>query len=340
MTTNLRTLVCAGAALLAAGTLNAQGAPRPCPGGEADEQGIEVSVAVLAHPTRLAATVDSVLRAQGYTVLGSPAGLGRWHVEPRFTWLAEVADEKWHGAEHPGVQVMASTEARGDSTRLTAAARALCKVPAVDGMPGDAGETVEVLSATMLASGVIEALDSLRAHGVDPTAPVPRTQPEQGSVVAPPEVAGFRMVGRHDYDNPAMGTTVRYGRDDDLYVDIYVYPGVQVTAECDATCAVNTEADGFVRDFPELVRAGHYDALDVTGDERLQPPAGAAWGYGRHLQMKVRRQGRELESHYWLFSMPGFFLKARASYPASRGTRADVQKFVDALPGSVLPSRD
>ncbi len=339
MITHLRTLVCAGAALLAAGTLHAQQAP-PCPNGEADEQGIEVNLTVLAHPTRVAATVDSVLQAQGYTIEDSPAGLGRWEVAPRFTWLPEMTGEEWRGAEHPGVQVTVGTDALGDSTQLSAGARSLCRVPPVEGVPGDLGQMAEMISATMLAAGVMEALDSLRARGGDPTAPVQRAQAPQRSVTAPPQVAGFRMVGRHEYEDPRMGTTVRYGRDDDLYVDIYVYPGVQVNAECDAACAVNTEADGFVSDFPEMVRAGHYERLDVTADEPLQPPAGAPWAYGRHLTMKVRRQGRELESEYWLFSMPGFFLKARASYPPSRRARADVQKFVDELPGSLMPSQD
>lgn len=337
MITHLRTLGCAVAALLLAGSLNAQEPPRSCPNGEADQEGIEVGVAVLAHPTRVAAIVDSVLQAQGYTVEGSPAGLGRWGVQPRFTWLEDM--EGVAGAQHPGVQVTVHTEARGDSTGITAGARALCRVPPVEGMPGEAGQMVEVLSATMLAGGVIEALDSLEARGIDLTAAVPRAQAEQGSATAPPEVAGFRMMGRHDYEDPRMGTTVRYGRGDDLYLDIYVYPGVQVTAECDAACAVNSEADGFVGDFPELIRAGHYETLDVTADERLQPPAGAPWAFGRHLTMKVRRQGRDLESHYWLFSMPGFMLKARSSFPAGERTRREVQAFVDELPGKMVTSR-
>ncbi|HYR07230.1 MAG TPA: hypothetical protein VEQ60_05665 [Longimicrobium sp.] len=332
MITRFRTLLCAGAALLAAGTLNAQGR---CPNGEADQEGINVGVVVLAHPTRLAATVDSVLNAQGYTVEGSPAGLGRWRVEPRFTWLDKVMEEGWHGSEHPGVQVTIATEAHGDSTELSAGARALCKVPPVEGMPGEVGQMVELLSATMLAGSVMEALDSLEAHGTDLTAPVQRAQSEQAVVTAPPQVAGFSMAGRHDYEDPRLGTTVRYSRGE-LIVDIYVYPGVQVDAQCDAACAVNSEVDGFIGDFPELIRAGHYEKLSVSSDEPLQPSPGAPWRYGRHLAMNVRREGRDMESHFWLYSMPGFFLKVRASYPASPAARREVQAFVDELPGKLL----
>lgn len=199
------------------------------------------------------------------------------------------------------------------------------------------------LRILVCAGAALLAAGTLNAQGAA-TAPVPREQPaepDQGAVRIPPEVAGFRMMGRHDYEDPSMGTTVRYGRDDDdLHVDIYVYPGVEVNAACDAVCAVKAEADGFIGDFPGLVRAGHYERLDLTADEPLQPPAGAPWAYGRHLSMSVRRRGQELESQYWVFSMPGFFLKARSSYPASPEARARVQRFADELPGALMPSRD
>lgn len=340
MITHFRNFAAAAAALAAAGTLSAQDAPRPCPNGDADQEGIEVNFAVLAHPTRVAATVDSVLRAQGYTVHDSPAGLGRWHVEPRFTWLPEIASEDWLGDEHPGVQLIVSTDPAGDSTRVYAGARALCNVPEVEGAPDGVGQMLEMASATLLAGGVLEALDTLQARGGDPTAAVERIQEEQGAVTAPPELAGFRLVDRHDYEDPAMGTSVRYGRDqDDLYLDVYVYPGVPVDEGCDPACAVNTEVDGFIGDFPKLVRAGYYEHLDVAADERMQPPAGAPWRYGRQLTMTVRRQGQELESRYWLYAMPGYVVKVRSTYPASPGARADVQAFADALPAGLVTER-
>src|SRR5829696_6739384 len=102
MTNLLRPLFCA-AALLAAGNLAAQ--TPECRHGPDDEKGMSLSVAMLAHPTRVAAALDSLLRVQGYEVSSSPAATGVWSVEPRFTWLAEVKDEDWHGEDHPGVQV-------------------------------------------------------------------------------------------------------------------------------------------------------------------------------------------------------------------------------------------
>jgi hypothetical protein len=325
MTTVLRTFACA-AALFAAGTLSAQ--TPGCRHGEADDDGIVVSVSLLAHPTRVAATLDSLLRVQGYSVGGSPEALGRWNVQPRFTWSPEVEEEDWHGEEHPGVQVSVETEARGDSTGIEVGARTLCKVPPVKGGPEDMGTMVELLSATMIVAGLTEALDSLRAGGVDPVTPVSR---ERETVQAPEAVGKFRMVGRQDYPDPRLGTTVRYARDDGRYVDIYVYPGVRVDSACDAACAVDSEADGFVAGIPELVRAGRYEQMETAGDERLQPGTGARWAYGRHLRFKVRLEGEARDSHYYLYSFPGFFLKVRATFPPSADTLRDVTAFVDEL---------
>ncbi|WP_420128902.1 hypothetical protein [Longimicrobium sp.] len=325
MISRLRSLLCA-AALLTAGHLSAQ--TPGCRHGEADDSGMAVSVAVLAHPTRVAATLDSLLQVQGYAIGGSPEGLGRWNVQPRFTWLREVEEEDWHGDEHPGVQLSVETEARGDSTAVEVGARVLCKVPPAKGGPDDIGTMVELLSASMLATGLPEALDSLRAAGVDPLTPVAR---ERETVHAPEAVGKFRMVGRQDYPDPRLGSNVRYARDDGRYVDIYVYPGMRVDSACDAACAVNTEADGFVAGFPELVRAGHFEEATVVRDERPQPGAGAPWAYGRHLTLKMRREGQVVDSHYYLYAFPGFLLKVRATFPPSSDTLRDVTAFVDEL---------
>jgi hypothetical protein len=325
MTPFLRLLACA-VALLWAGTLAAQ---TPCRRGEADKQGISLSVATPAHPTRVAATVDSVLRAQGYTVSSAPQAEGRWTIEPRFTWLPGLDTASWHGAEHPGVVVTVQTEVRRDSTELSVGAQTLCRVPPVPGGPEIDG-MVELFSATLIAAGVLESMDSLRARGTDPATPVDR---QRTMVQTPPQVAGFHVVGRHDYPDPAYGTNIRYGRDrDDRYVDVYVYPGVAVDSACNAACAVDTEADGFIQGISELVRAGHYESLELADDERPRPGPEASWVYGRHLTFRGMRSGQPVESQYHLYSFPGFVMKVRATYPrGSADAHSDVQGFVDDL---------
>ena len=328
MIPHLRTLACV-AAVLAAGTLSAQPTAKACRHGAADDSGIAVGTTLLVHPTRLAATVDSVLQAQGYTVTDSPPGLGRWSVAPRYTWLEAVQGEGWLSDEHPGVQVQVETEARGDSTGLSVSARALCRVEPARDTPADVGQMVELLSATMLTAAVTEAMDSLEAAGVDLTAPVRRGGV---SVQVPDTVASFVFQRRHDYEDRRLGTNVRYIRQDGLYADVYVYPGVRVDESCDAACAVNAEADGFIASFPEFVRAGHYRTIELAGDERLQPDADDVWAAGRHLTLKPNKDGQIQDSHYFIWSFPGFMVKVRASYAAGDGEALrQVQDFVAEL---------
>jgi hypothetical protein len=326
----IRTLA-AGAALLAADPLAAQ--TPDCRHGRADDSPMGVDVTLPVHPTRVAPMLNALLREQGYEVSSAPSGVGSWTVAPRFTWLPAVEQEDWHGDEHPGVLLALRTEPRGDSTAVAMTARALCRVPPRMG-DRSLDRMVEIVSVSHFAAGISESLENLRMGGDDLLTPA--DQP-RGSVQAPGELAGFAIVSRQDYEDPAMGTQVRYGRDE-LYVDIFIYPGVPVTTGCDAACAVSSAAEGFIGSLPGLVREGHYESMDVTADEPLRPSAGAPWAFGRHLTMSVRRQGRALESHYWLYSMPGYFLKVRSSYPASPGARAHVQRFVDELPGKMMTS--
>lgn len=327
MIAHLRTLACA-AAVLAAGTLDGQRAPKPCPNGADDDQFVSVGVTILIHPTRMAATVDSVLEAQGYTITSAPARLGAWGVEPRFTWLDGSEDEGWHGEQHPGVQLYVRTQARGDSVALSVGARALCKVPPVPDGPEDVGGMVELLSSTMIVGAVSQAMDSLEARGVDLTSPVPRTRV---SVNVPDTVGRFTFGGRRDYEDPRLGSSIRFNHPNGTYADVFVWGGTRVTETCDAVCAVNAEADGFIASFPEFIRAGHYRAVELTRDEPLRPGADALWAAGRHLTLKADKDGQMQESHYYVWSFPGFMLKVRASYPPSAEGLRQVEEFAAEL---------
>lgn len=327
----LRILACA-AALFTAATASAQN-ERGCRRGPADGEGVEVNVAVAAHPTRVAAVLDSLLAAQGYALAHSPRGAGEWRVEPRFTWVQGGFDPEWTRKEHPGVQLSLSTAEAGDSTRVSAGARVLCRVPAADGDPVATETMLELMTGTLLVAGLTQHMDSLRASGGDPSTPVARGR----SVAYPAEVAGFRLEGRHDYPDPRYGVNLRYTRGGGAYVDVYVYPGVRVDAACDAACAVGQEADGFVESLPELVRAGSYERMEVTGDQPLQPGAGAPWAFGRHVTLRVRRQGRTMDSQFYLYSFPGFMVKVRATYAPSDAMQRDVEAFVAELLTRLLP---
>lgn len=332
MLAHLRILACV-AAVFAAAPASAQN-ERGCRRGPADGEGIIVNVAVAAHPTRVAAVLDSLLAAQGYTLIHSPRGAGEWRVEPRFGWIRDGLDPRVMQWEHPGVQLSLAAEEDGDSTRVTAGARALCRVPASPDDPSaDPEALVELTTSGLLAAALVQQVDSLRASGVDLATPVARGR----SVAYPAEVAGFRLEGRHDYPDPRYGVNLRYTRGGGAYVDVYVYPGVRVDAACDAACAVGQEADGFVSGLPELVRSGSYERMEVTGDRPLHPGAGAPWAFGRHVALRVRRQGRTMDSQFYLYSFPGFMVKVRATYAPSDAMQRDVEAFVAELLTRLLP---
>lgn len=314
-------------ALFAAG-LHAQ--DRPCPGGRDDGDGIEIRTTLAAHPSRVADIVDSALVAQGYAIRASPAGAGAWNLSPTYTFVEGLREEITRETVHPGVQLQVWSTTRGDSVDVTVAASTVCATLR-DGRRDDEVEaTLELLHAGMLAAGIEERAEALDAAGVDLAASVERAEPRR--VTAPEAVAGFRRTGRRDYDDPAAGVSLRYSRNDGRFVDVYVYPGTP--PGCDAACAaraVNAEAEGFVRDFPELVRRGHYRRMDVRADEALPAPAGAAWLAGRHLTMEVEANGAVQASHYYLFAFPGYQVKVRATFPPSAEMAGAVQAFVDTL---------
>lgn len=322
------TCVFALAALLAT-DLAAQNGPPPCPGGEADDEGISISVSVMAHPTRVARTLDSVLANGGWDVRSAPRDVGRWQIQPRFTWQQDLLREGAEPGAHPGVFLVVETEAQGDSTRVKAGAQALCRTE------GESESLAEMISVAGVATGLTSALDSLAAHGVDLAAAVERSRVDVGY---PQAVGDFRLLGRQDYEDRRLGTSLRYGRQsDDMYFDVYVYPGVPANSTCPVACAeerVANEVNGFVDGFQDLIDRGQYRRMEVVRNEALAVPAGAAWRAGRELVMEVvRGQGPDtpLESRFILYAFPGFMVKVRATNPPSAAVSGTVQQFVADL---------
>jgi hypothetical protein len=317
-------------ALLLASALSAQNAPQSCPGGRDDSHGMVMTARLAAHPSRAGEMMDSVLAQAGYIVRSTPPGEGEWGIAPRFTFVEGLNPAAMSGVAHPGVQLSVSAHARGDSTEVEVGANTLCRTMR-DGRADEEAETaIELVHAMMVISALTERAEALESAGTDLAAPVERRP--RYSLSAPDEVASFRRISRHDYDDPAAGVNMRYGRDDGSYIDLYVYPGTP--PECDAACGarhVNEEADGFITDIPEIVQRGYYGRMKVTADETLPVPPGAPWLFGRHMTMEVEVRGETQESQYYLFAFPGYKVKLRATVPPSAEMTAAVRAFADAL---------
>ncbi|HEX6040554.1 hypothetical protein [Longimicrobium sp.] len=319
-------------ALLATGLAAQDDRPR-CPNGESRADGINISVALHAHPTRVAATLDSLLVKDGYEVRGSPNATGNWSIAPRFTYLDETRGEEWTQAPHPGVLLMVATAARADSTDVEIGARVLCNPPS--GKAEDAMSPVGLLTAMHLAAGLTMAMDTLAARGVDLHAPVRRSRV---SIQIPDSVGEFAFAGREDYEDPRLGSSVRYARESDgLFFDVYVYPGPPADERCPQACAedwVREEAQGFIDSGPELIRRGHFRRMNVKRNEPIPVTDGAGYRAGREIVMEVEREdapGTPMESRYILFSYPGFLVKVRGTYPPSDKAEGTVRAFVSEM---------
>lgn len=305
---------------------------RECPHGPADADGLVISTTRAAHPTRVASVMDSVLTEHGYTVLRAPRGAGQWQVEPRFTWRPGEKEIAGGAGEHPGVTLWVASEARADSTHVQIGARVICRL-AGRGAKADELTAIQLMAAAEVTTALTARMDTLVARGVAMNEPVER--PGRIEVTIPEALAGFALQGRHDYDDPRMGTNARYARTDGLFADVYVFPGPPADSSCPQACAddyVRADAKEFAELLPELIRRGQYRSASVTSDEAVARPAGAAWRAGRHLVARVDRGGEMHESHYYLFLFAGYQLKVRATFAPSDERRRAVQALVaDAL---------
>lgn len=329
---------CVLVALLSTGLAAQDNAPA-CPRGESEDDGIGVSVVLDVHPTRVAASLDSLLETGGWEVRRSPQSTGAWSIAPRFTYPDEVKDEAWVQHPHPGVMLRVGTEARGDSTLVEVGARLICN-PA-SGKPEDDVSPLTLLSATMLVAELTTVMDTLEAHGVDLRAPVPRAG---FSLPIPDSVGDFAFVRREDFDDPRLGTSVRYGREaDGMYFDVYVYPGPPANEKCPVSCAetrVMEETQSFIDSAPDFIQRGYFRRMDVKRNEAVTVPNGAAYRAGRHLVMEVvRGQGstEPLESQFILYSFPGYMVKARVTYAPSPEMEGTVRTFVANLLQAFVP---
>jgi hypothetical protein len=158
----------------------------------------------------------------------------------------------------------------------------------------------------------------------------------------PQRVAGFALLDRHDYEDKSSGVQLRYTTPDSVMADVFVYPGADLVRDCAIECAtkvLDQEIAGFRAIFPEMIKRGYVQAISVASEERLAPPTGAPWRLGHHLRLAVTREGKPLRSEFYLYYLPGYRVKVRATYEDTPSQTESVASFVagivPALVGSV-----
>lgn len=116
-----------------------------------------------------------------------------------------------------------------------------------------------------------------------------------------------------DFDDPSFGVMLR----DSLTVDVFLYPGADLTTQCPTECAATVldgEVVGFIASFPEMERRGYANSISVVSDQAMTPAADDRWKMGRHLRLRMIRRGVHEQSDFYLSYMAGFSVKLRASY--------------------------
>lgn len=171
--------------------------------------------------------------------------------------------------------------------------------------------------------------------------PVAGQRPDSSSIrlAVPTSIGDFAFVGRHDYDDPALGVMLRYRRSDSLQADVFAYPGPDFGTNCPLACAqkaFDEEVNGFIAAFPELVKAGYVDSIAIDADRTLTPSPNDPWKFGRHLAMHVVRKGHRERSDYFLYYLPSVQVKVRATYEPDTASVGAILIFAAAAPHALL----
>jgi hypothetical protein len=193
------------------------------------------------------------------------------------------------------------------------------------------------MNVATLRAAVLLTLTACTTRPVPAVAPAPLAPSDTSSVITlavPERVAAFKMQTRRDYDDPALGVQLRYQGPDSVSADVFVYPGPDLGAACPLACAqryLDDEIAQFRRSIPELLRRGYFQQVNITLSEPLVPNGATPLQLGHHLAMAVTRDGRDQRSELYLYYLPGYRVKVRATFVESEPHWRDVRAFLDAL---------
>lgn len=170
-------------------------------------------------------------------------------------------------------------------------------------------------------------------------APSPAAAPEPASspvfdLTVPLSVAAFKMTKRHDYEEAGAGVQLRYEGPENLIADVFVYPGPDLASKCPLACAsklLAAEVAGFEGSIPEIIRRGFVQSAKITATETLVPPSAGPWQVGHHLTLAVMRDSLAQRSEFYLFYLPNFRVKVRATFTESEAHLRNISAFVTAL---------
>ena len=192
-----------------------------------------------------------------------------------------------------------------------------------------------------LASALIVACGAPVVTHADPLVKAD-TSPKSTSVNLriPDSVDGFQLSDQYKYEDPALGYRLRYEGQDSMYADVFVFPGPILDGSCDraeAIQALNDQVAGFREGFSEMIARHYVDSIVVTHDEILDPKAETPWCLGRHLTLSVVRDSIPQRSDFYLYSLSGYFVKVRVTYPFTPQRLSLEDEFIHTLFSALIP---
>lgn len=172
-----------------------------------------------------------------------------------------------------------------------------------------------------------------------PIAPAPLEAP---SLVGgmPGRIAGFELVDTFAFPEASAGVSYRYRDSAGLTLDVYRYPIPAQVGPCAGDClvrAAEAEVEAFRAAAPEFVRRHLWDSLVVVQDGGAAVPTGSWLAPGRHLTLRLVRQGRSYESHVAVFAGQEIFVKLRMTFAPDSARRRSALQFLAALPEAAPP---
>jgi len=170
---------------------------------------------------------------------------------------------------------------------------------------------------TSVRSALTAIATSLLLLDLSACASVPKRGSGGIALRVPDSIGVFALIKRHDYPDAALGVQLRYQRADSLWADVFLYPGADLGKKCNLECArkvLEREGAGFIASFPEYIRRGYMDTIAVTSDRNLKPSSDDQWRLGRHLRFDQRSRGQPRWSDLYLYYLPGYRIKVRATY--------------------------
>lgn len=172
-------------------------------------------------------------------------------------------------------------------------------------------------------------------------AATPKQPAAKIEVTVPGRIAGFQLSHQERYENRDFGTMYRYQGTDSMFADVFVYPGPALGVPCDTTVAVRaieTQVAGFREGFPVMIQRHYVDEIAVVQDDRVAPGSDDPWCAGRHLTLDVIREGIPKRSDFYLYALPGYFVKVRMTFVASDARLALEQNFIAHLFPQLVPN--